>query len=120
MSDKPPRELTEPATVAQPDAPAKRHKAGPGRGTLLTPAIQQTICEVIAKGNYLSVAASAAGVSESALSKWRRRGRRGEEPYASLNAAIDAANRDRQISLVATVKTAADADWRAAAWMLER
>jgi hypothetical protein len=121
MSENPPRELTgHPSTVAQTDAPAKRHRAGPGRRTELTPRIQEIICATIAAGNYQNRAAAAAGISESTLIKWRKRGRRGEELYAALNAAIDAAERDCEVALVAKVKAAADDDWRAAAFMLER
>jgi hypothetical protein len=126
MGNEPPQKLIGPlvvvddGTVAPTDTPVKRHKAGPGRTTELTPRIQEIICATIAAGNYFSVAAAAAGISESTLQKWRRRGRRGEEPYAALNAAIEAADRDCEIALVAKVKAAADDDWRAAAMMLER
>ena len=105
---------------AQTDAPEKRRKAGPGRAVGLTPRIQKIICDAIAAGNYQKVAAQAAGISESILMKWRARGRRGEEPYASLNAAIVQADIDCETALVAKVMAASSDDWRAAAMMLER
>jgi len=111
---------TNDARDAQTDAPEKRRKAGPGRAVGLTPRIQQIICDAIAAGNYQKVAAQAAGISESILMKWRARGRRGEEPYASLNAAIVQADIDCETALVAKVMAASSDDWRAAAMMLER
>jgi hypothetical protein len=86
----------------------------------LTPRIQEIICEVIAAGNYQKVAAEAAGISEDTLMKWRQRGRRGIEPYASLERAIEQADRECEQALVAKVMAATNDDWRAAAMMLER
>jgi hypothetical protein len=84
------------------------------------PHIQQIICDAIAAGNYQKVAAQAAGISEETLKKWRHRGRRGDEPYAALERAIEQADRDCEMTLVAKVMGATDKDWRAAAMMLER
>jgi hypothetical protein len=75
------------------DAPKRKGKAGRGRTVGLTPRIQEIICEVIAAGNYQKVAAQAAGISEETLKKWRQRGRRGVEPYATLERAIEQADR---------------------------
>jgi hypothetical protein len=91
-----------------------------GRPVGLTPRIQEIICEAIAAGNYQKVAARAAGISEGTLLKWRARGRRGEEPYATLELAIEEADQDCEKRLVATVMAATAEDWRAAAMMLER
>jgi hypothetical protein len=101
--------------------PAKRgRKGGPGRPVGLTPHIQQIICDAIAAGNYQKVAAQAADISEDTLMKWRARGRRGVEPYATLEKAIEQADRDCEMTLVSKVMGATDKDWRAAAMMLER
>jgi hypothetical protein len=102
------------------DAPKRKVKASPGRTARLTQRIQEIICEVIAKGNYQRVAAQAAGISEETLQKWRQRGRRGIEPYATLERAIEQTDRDCESALVAKVIAATSADWRAAALMLER
>jgi hypothetical protein len=102
------------------DAPKRKVKAGPGRAVGLTPRVQEIVCEVIAAGNNQKVAAQAAGISEETLQKWRQRGRRGVEPYASLERAIEQADRDCESALVAKVMAATSADWRAAALMLER
>ncbi len=100
--------------------PAKRRKAGPGRPVGLTPRIQQIIYDAIAAGNYQRVAAQAAGVSPDILQKSRQRGRRGEEPYASLEKAIEDADQKCETVLVAKVMAATNDDWRAAAMLLER
>jgi hypothetical protein len=91
-----------------------------GRPVGLTPRIQEIICEAIAAGNYQKVAARAAGISEGTLLKWRARGRRGEEPYLTLELAIEEAEHDCEKRLVAKVMAATSVDWRAAAMMLER
>ena len=99
----------------------RRGKGGPGRTVGLTPRIQEIICDAIAAGNYQKVAARAAGISEETLKKWRARGRRGIEPlYVAFEEAIEKANRDCEMTLVAKVMAATDEDWRAAMTMLER
>jgi hypothetical protein len=103
-----------------PEAARPTRRAGRGRTVGLTPRIQQIIRDAIAAGNYQKVAAQAAGISEDTLMKWRQRGRRGVEPYASLEKAIEVADQDCEMTLVAKVMGATDKDWRAAAMMLER
>jgi hypothetical protein len=126
MSEKPPRPLIERQNdpEAAPKATASQEpqvkKGRRGRMVGLTPRIQEIICEVIAAGNYQKVAAQAAGISEETVIKWRAKGRRGIEPYASLERAIEQADRNCETALVAKVMAATNDDWRAAAMMLER
>jgi hypothetical protein len=127
MSEKPPRPLIarkdDPleATAKAPASQEPQVKRGrPGRTVGLTPRIQEIICEVIAAGNYQKLAAQAAGISQETLQKWRQRGRRDIEPYATLERAIEQADRDCESALVAKVMAATSDDWRAAALMLER
>jgi hypothetical protein len=127
MAEKPPRPLIERRDdlhESAPEAPASQEpqvkRGRRGRIVGLTPRIQEIICEVIAAGNYQKVAAQAAGISEETLIKWRAKGRRGTEPYASLEKAIEQADRECEQSLVAKVMAATSDDWRAAAMILER
>jgi transposase-like protein len=50
-----------------------RHR-GPGRRTLLTPAVQSRILEAIRQGAFAWVAAASAGISPSTFFEWLRRG----------------------------------------------
>jgi hypothetical protein len=126
MAEKPPRPLIErqddpeaaPKATASQEPQVKKGRRG--RMVGLTPRIQEIICEVIAAGNYQKVAAQAAGLSEETVIKWRAKGRRGIEPYASLERAIEQADRECEQSLVAKVMAATNDDWRAAAMILER
>jgi hypothetical protein len=102
------------------DLPEIDSGARRGRTVGLTPQIQETICQAIEAGNYQKVAARAAGISEGTLLKWRARGRRGEQPYADLERAIEEADQECEKLLVSRVMGATDKDWRAAAMMLER
>ena len=61
-----------------------------------------------------------AGVEKSAWYSWRKRGRAGEEPYASLEADIEAAEAEQEIGYVTSIRRHRQKDWRASAWLLER
>lgn len=91
-----------------------------GQPTDLTPRIQQIITDVIRAGNYQVRAAEAAGIEEKTLLKWRRWARSGREPYATLERAIEQADRDCETALVSKVMAKTDEDWGAAFAMLER
>ncbi len=62
-----------------------------GRPVLLTPAIAASIIDAKSRGLTHAQAAEAAGIGSFALRHWLHRGASGEEPYASLRAAVAAA-----------------------------
>jgi hypothetical protein len=57
--------------------PAKRSRGG--RPTRLTPDLQRALCESLARGLPIKVAAALAGVSPSSVQSWRQAGQHAEE-----------------------------------------
>jgi len=83
--------------------------------------ITQRIVDLIRAGNYLEVAATAAGIHRTTLHRWMRHGRdqvRGR--YRKFLTAVEKAQAESESRDVALVAKAASTDWRAAAWRLER
>jgi hypothetical protein len=96
------------------------HLGRAGRKTALTPEVGDRLVAMLRSGNYLEVAARAAGVHRNTLSEWMRRGRAGEEPYAELAARVTRALAEGEAHNVAQIAKAARESWQAAAWLLER
>ena len=87
----------------------------------LDPALAQRIVDLIRAGNYLEVAATAAGIHRSTLHRWMRHGRdqhRGR--FRRFLTAVEKAQAEAESRDVALIARAASEDWRAAAWRLER
>jgi hypothetical protein len=91
-----------------------------GRPTLLDDAVADKLVTMLRAGNYVAVAANAAGISEATLRDWMTRGRAGEEPYATLAERVERARSEGEVRNVATIAKAATERWDAAAWLLER
>ena len=71
-------------------------------------------------GNTARAAQRANGISHTTFDDWMARGARGETPYAEFRARVDAARGEAEVRHVAQVAHAAQDDWHAASWMLER
>jgi hypothetical protein len=95
-----------------------------GRPTLLTEDLANRLATLLAAGNYDETAARAAGISPRTLREWLHRGlsgRKRDEPYARLRAELEEARATGEASHVARIaKAAADGDWKASAFFLER
>lgn len=65
------------------DPPRKR-----GRPTLLTPEVQEEICQALKISVPIKHAALAAGVSERDFEHWMEYGRAGKEPFAEFLSAV--------------------------------
>ncbi|MBA3825024.1 MAG: hypothetical protein H0X24_14150 [Ktedonobacterales bacterium] len=91
-----------------------------GRPSLLTDALIARICLLIADGYSQRRAAMALHIGQSTLADWLARGRAGESPYLELVERLDHARAERAQTLVQRITAAADMDWKAAAWLLER
>jgi hypothetical protein len=86
------------------------------RPTKLTPEVQETICKAIRIGATYQAAAEAAGVGYSTFNAWMKY----EQPkYQKFREAVERANADAQLDLLAKVQTFGDKDWRANTWILE-
>lgn len=108
--------------------------AARGRPIILTPEIQEQITTVIRNGNYIETAAAYAGIHKSTLYDWMKRGARErkrmeetgkrvlkkELPFLEFSDAIEKALAESEMLDVSTIGKAAEYDWKAAAWRLER
>lgn len=106
-----------------------------GRPSLLTPAIQEKICELLRTGAPLETCADAVGVWPTTLERWQRRAREcieqhdGDIEVASKDEhdgecvefcrAVARARAEAELALLDKVKAAGKGGW-AAGWILER
>jgi hypothetical protein len=88
--------------------------------TLLTDEIRDRIAANYARGVPLRLAVEAAGIEWDTAKVWRRRGKRGEEPYAAYHRALVMARARLAAALIEDVRTAGERDGRAAMWLLEK
>jgi hypothetical protein len=86
----------------------------------LTPELQSQICGYVNGGVPIPTACGACGISWNTVQTWLRKGRDGEKPYAEFVAALNQAKNRWEAAAAIRVTKAADKDWKAAAWMLER
>jgi transposase len=100
-----------------------------GRPEKLTPETQTEIVNALATGVYIETAAATAGISKNTLYDWIRKGTRlkakeqlteGEEKYVAFSDAVKKAMADSEMRDVALIARAAQTNWTAAAWHLER
>lgn len=105
-----------------------------GRRTICTPELTEQICQILRAGNYICAACDYVGITEASFHGWAKRGRdelaRLENPKAKPNESerifvefFEATTRARaqaEIQSVARIRKAAEEDWRADAWYLER
>ena len=87
----------------------------------LDPTTTQRVVDLIRAGNYLEVAAMAAGIHRSTLYRWMRHGRdqkRGR--YRKFLSQVEKAQAEAESRDVALIAKAAPDDWKATAWRLER
>jgi hypothetical protein len=83
--------------------------------------MQEKLCRIIRAGNYAETAAAACGINRDTLREWIKRGaREGAGRYHDLAVAIDEASGHAEVRAVAIIGKAAETQWQAAAWMLER
>ena len=90
---------------------AKKNKGG--RPTKLNAEVQKTICDAIAAGVPIQVAAALAGVCNSQFYVWVKK-------HKGFADAIKIAAAKSETRLVGVIAKAAIANWTAAAWLLER
>ncbi len=94
-----------------------------GRPSKLTPELQEKIVTAIRAGNYIETAAAYAGVSKDTLYAWLKRGGRevsAKSPYHRFSDAVEKALADAEMRDVLLIGKAAEENWQAAAWRLER
>jgi transposase len=106
-----------------------------GRPTKLTPELQEELCKVIRAGNYIETACAYVGINKSSVYDWMKRGAREKQriaaegkkkptkrelPFVEFSNAIEKALSHSEVRDVAIIGKAAEQNWQAAAWRLER
>jgi len=106
-----------------------------GRPDKLTPKLKEDLLKMIVTGNYIETAAAFVGIAQTTLREWMRRGEReaqrlnadpnarpikSEEKYIELSEAIRQAQAESEVRDVVLIGRAAQDQWQAAAWRLER
>lgn len=119
--------------MTEPDRPGRGVNRYGRRGAL-TPELADRIIDLVAAGNYLKVAAQAAGIGQATLSSWLARGREvaaaveetGEEPddndakYLAFLESVTGAQAEAETAAVVAWRKAFPDDWRAARDYLAR
>lgn len=91
-----------------------------GRKSRLTSQTSQRILGVLRAGGYDETAAKAAGLSTTQFYEWLRRGREGDRPYDLFLEQVEEARAEGESRNVMLIAKAAQSNWQAAAWLLER
>jgi len=107
--------------------PKRRVPLPVGRHTKLTPEISKRICDAVRAGNFISVAARYAGVSEYTVHQWISRGR-GEHQtlpasaiYVQFVRDLDEAEAGGEVAAVLHWRSAMPKDWHSAEkWLQTR
>ncbi len=81
---------------------------------------KEVLIAALSKGMTIRAASALAHLSYETVYAWMRKGRAGEEPFASFLAELEQAEAECQQAALARVVAAGENDWKAAAWILER
>jgi transposase-like protein len=91
------------------------------RPTKLSPELQQRIVQALSAGAYVETAAAMAGVSKQTLYSWLKRGAdQAQGPFREFLDAVEKAQAEAEVRDIALIAKAAQTQWQAAAWRLER
>jgi hypothetical protein len=82
--------------------------------------VTQRLVKAVRAGSTWAGAARSAGIGPTTLFEWRAHGKRGEEPYATLVAKLDAALAQWVEDNLVAIQVAGERSWQALAWLLER
>ena len=92
-----------------------------GRPPSIDPRVEECILMALRRGSFPSTAAEAAGVPKQTFSDWMRKGARQRRGiYKEFYERVLEAMAEGEIRALGKVQAAADRDWKAAAWLLER
>lgn len=94
-----------------------------GRPTALTEERTRAIVRVLRAGGHQDTAAAAAGIAVRTLRLWLHRGASDDArdaPYRRFREAVEQTMAESETRNVAIIATAAQSNWQAAAWLLER
>jgi len=86
----------------------------------VTAELTKTFCACIEQGGTVGDAASAVGIGRRTAERWIKFGESDRAEYVPFALAVAKAHAVRKARWVGLVDAAAAADWKAAAWLLER
>ncbi len=92
----------------------------PKRKTKLTDELSERICRYLRLGTYVETAAACVGIHKDTFYDWLKRGGKGVEPYAEFVKAVERAMAESEARDLGIIGKAAETQWQAAAWRLER
>jgi hypothetical protein len=99
----------------------KRSAGRPKGSTKLTPDLQERIVQFVRSGNYVETAAAAAGIHKDTLYDWLKQGAAEESgKFRDFSDALQKATAVSETNAVQLITDAAETQWQAAAWRLER
>lgn len=88
--------------------------------TKLTPETQEKILRYLRLGAYVETAAACSGIHRDTFYGWMKKGAKGEKPYKAFAEAVEQAMAESEARDLAIILKAAEKNWTAAAWRLER
>lgn len=94
-----------------------------GRPTALNDERVMAILRVLRAGGHMDTAAQAAGIAVRTLHGWLQRGTSDDvrdAPFRQFREAVEQTMAESETRNVAIIATAAQSNWQAAAWLLER
>lgn len=80
------------------------------------------ICENLRRGNYITTACRASGITTNTYYRWKKRGEKGEEPFKTFLERTDKAESEGELACMEVIYNSAteQGNWLSAAWILER
>jgi len=113
-----------PVSAKRKAAPKGGGKGKPGRPpgpTKMTPEVVAACVQAMKAGAYIETASSYAGITRETLYEWLRKGAAEEAgPYRDFSDTIKKALADSELRDLSLIAKAANEQWQAAAWRLER
>jgi len=97
-----------------------------GRKPNITETLTRSVCKLLVQGVDQKSACNLTGVPYSTFNEWKQKGSEGIEPFASFFSVISRARDQHKARLQKIILDAAEgmlprhADWKAAAWSLEK
>ena len=100
----------------------KKSSKKQGRPTKLTPKLQDEIVDLLKAGNYIETACVVVGINKTTFYQWLKRGKSSTRStkYTIFRDVVTKALAFAEARLVALITRAAEKNWSAAVWMLER
>lgn len=90
------------------------------RPTVYTARIGRELVALVESGLPLRTAAGRCGIGRRTVYEWLERGRRGLKPFARFVREFERAQAVCEGNVIMEIVAAAEKDWRAGAWWLER